>query len=157
MVELIDFTATAQKWAELKIGYTHFGKDLTNVLAGNTSTHRDAVFCEGGRMEGESHCAELPSAGSAGPENLYWPRVHLQREVPAHSKAVMCRTERYKYVRRYYESDELYDLQTDPNELDNRIDDPALAEIRQQLSERMLNWYMATCDVVPFEPDQRGF
>ena len=41
----------------------------------------------------------------------------------------MCRTADYKYVRRLYEQDELYDLRADPGELHNRIDDPALAGV----------------------------
>ena len=42
---------------------------------------------------------------------------------PEHTKAVMCRTQDYKYVRRLYGSDELYDLKAGPMELTNRIDD----------------------------------
>jgi hypothetical protein len=41
----------------------------------------------------------------------------------------MCRTREFKYVRRLYESDELYDLRADPQELSNRVDDLSLAGI----------------------------
>jgi arylsulfatase A-like enzyme len=82
--------------------------------------------------------------------------VNLQQsEGPEHTKAVMCRTGRYKYVRRLYESDEFYDLVEDPGEMHNRIDDPALAEVRAQLSDRMLTFFLETGDVVPFETDRR--
>ena len=58
----------------------------------------------------------------------------------------MCRTRDYKYVRRLYEQDELYDLRADPGELHNRIDDPALADVLAQLKERLLtfSWRPAT-------------
>ena len=90
------------------------------------------------------------------PAGLYWPRVQLQgSESGEHSKAAMCRTQDYKYVRRLYETDELYDLKNDPGELHNRIDDPACADILAELRERLLTWYQTTCDVVPYKTDLR--
>ena len=90
------------------------------------------------------------------PEDLYWPRMSLQRsDGPEHLKAVMCRTKEYKYVRRLGERDELYDLRTDPHQLENRIDDPALKPVLETMRERLLDWYMETCDVVPHDPDRR--
>lgn len=155
LVELIDFTATAQELAGLTPGYSHYGRSLLPVFAGQTDTLRDAVFCEGGRLHGERHCMELLS-GSADGGGPYWPRAGLQQsEGPEHTKAVMCRTRDYKYVRRLYESDELYDLRADPAELHNRIDAPELAEVRTRLRERLLTFFMETADVVPHDPDQR--
>jgi arylsulfatase A-like enzyme len=76
-------------------------------------------------------------------------------EGPAHTKATMCRTERYKYVHRLYELDELYDLQEDTHELHNRIDDPALSVVQTQLKQRLLDFYLETSDVVPHRADER--
>ena len=67
----------------------------------------------------------------------------------------MCRTKDYKYVRRLYETDELYDLRADPGEVHNRIDDPALAGRLVQLKDRLLTHYLETADVVPLDPDKR--
>jgi arylsulfatase A-like enzyme len=67
----------------------------------------------------------------------------------------MIRTERYKYVHRLYEPDELYDLQTDPCELHNCIDDPAFADILSRLKERLMRFYLETGDFVPMTSDQR--
>lgn len=155
LVELIDFPATVFELTGIEPGYSHFGRSLVPLMTGATDGHRDAVFCEGGRLHGERQAMELESRQS--PDGLYWPRVSLQcQEGPEHTKATMCRTERYKYVRRLYETDELYDLRADPSELDNRIDDPALAEILAGLKERMLTFYQETCDVVPFDADHRN-
>jgi arylsulfatase A-like enzyme len=97
---------------------------------------------------------ELESSSNS--SGLYWPRLRLQRlEGSEHTKAVMCRTKDFKYVRRLYETDELYDLGTDPHEQHNRIDDPALASVRDMLKERLLTFYQETSDVVPFNADQR--
>lgn len=155
LVELVDFRATVEDFTGLQPGYTHFGRSLKPLLAGQPVQYRDAVFCEGGRCHGEIHCMERESP--RGKDFLYWPRMSLQsEESPAHTKAAMCRTQRYKYVRRLYELDELYDLQEDPQELHNRIDDPALAAVQSDLKQRLLDFYLETSDVVPHTPDQRG-
>lgn len=157
LVELIDFPATVEALIGVEPGHTHFGRSLLPLLAGETDTHRDAVFCEGGRLQGETHCMELLSASSGNPEGLYWPRSEMQRSAgPAHTKAVMCRTQDFKYVRRLYETDELYDLRADPREQRNRIGDPALAGDLARLKERLLTFYLETADVVPHDPDRRS-
>ena len=156
LVELIDFPATVEELTGIKPKHTHFGRSLIPLLEGKTKIHRDAVFCEGGRLHGEIHCMELDSSSSENPEGLYWPRVNLQRsEGPEHTKAVMIRTEDYKYVKRLYEKDEFYDLSNDPQELHNRIDDPAMEKIIFSLKERLLQFYLETGDVVPHQTDKR--
>jgi arylsulfatase A-like enzyme len=157
MVELIDFPATVEALTGIEPAHTHFGRSLLPVLAGDTNEHRDAVFCEGGRLHGEVHCMELESTQYQNTSGLYWPRLRLQREEgPEHTKAVMCRTKEFKYVRRLYESDELYDLRADPGEMDNRMDDPALSGVLAELKERLLTFYLETADVVPHDTDQRN-
>jgi arylsulfatase A-like enzyme len=160
LVELIDFPATVEALTGIQPRHTHFGRSLLPVLAGETDEHRDAVFCEGGRLLEEQHTREAPSVAKMDPQrpSLYWPRIQFQvGNGPEHGKAAMVRTRRYKYVRRLYEQDELYDLQADPGERCNRSADPALAAVRAELSERLLRWYMETCDDVPFHQDDRGF
>ena len=53
------------------------------------------------------------------------------------------RTDRHKLVR-YYEPHvdawELFDLQRDPDELQNVADDPAYREARLEMAERLLAW-----------------
>ena len=158
LVELVDFSATVFDLTEIEPGYDSFGKSLLPVIAGWRDEHRDAAFCEGGRLYGERQAMELESVEHQTEGGIYWPRVGLQSrdDSPYHTKAAMCRTENFKYVRRQYESDELYDLRNDPGELVNRIDDPALGGILSDLKERMLRWYMETADVVPRDTDKRN-
>lgn len=154
LVELIDFPATVEALTGINPEHTHFGRSLLPLIGGETDSHRDAVFCQGGRVHGETHCMEWESPG--GEDFLYWPRLSLQRgEGPEHTKATMIRTQDYKYVHRLYESDELYDLRNDPAEQYNRIDDPASAAVRSELKERLLQFYLETSDVVPHRPDRR--
>ncbi len=157
LVELVDFSETVYALAGITPNYSRFGKNLIPLLQGETENHRDAVFCEGGRLYGEKQAMELESESNLNPTGLYWPRVSLQAtdDGPYHSKAVMCRTKDFKYVRRLYEKDELYDLNNDPGELNNLIDDLKNKDIINSMRERMLTWYVETCDVVPFEVDWR--
>ena len=50
------------------------------------------------------------------------------------------RNERWKLIHFYDDIDqwELYDLQTDPHELHNRMDDPACAGVRQELFDELV-------------------
>ncbi len=156
MTELIDIPATVEAIIGIVPQHTHFGRSLLPIIAGETDTGRDAVFCEGGRRADEAHASERDSPGSADSTNLYWPRVGLQViSDAAHTKAVMCRTPDHKYVRRLYEPDELYDLRTDPGELHNLIDDPGYAEVASRLRDRVLTHFLDTADVVPHKADQR--
>ena len=156
LVELVDFSATVEALTGLAPEHTHFGRSLLPLIAGEAAEHRDAVFCEGGRLHGEGHCMERQSTSSQIPTGKYWPRVNLQQsEGPEHTKAVMCRTRDFKYVRRLYEPDELYDLRRDPQELTNRIDDPALAGVLAGLRMRLLTFFVETGDVVPHRTDGR--
>ena len=163
LVELVDLAATVYDLAGVDCGYWHFGRSLAPLLGSADAPHRDAVFCEGGRLHGEVQASERESLSAGGGLGLYAPRIHLQvqearrDEALPHTKAAMCRTSRYKYVRRASEADELYDLIEDPGETRNLIAEPAYEGQLLALRERMLAWYMETCDVVPMTPDQRNF
>lgn len=157
LVELVDFPATVYALTGIEPGYDHFGKSLLPLLAGETDSHRDATFCEGGRRIGETQAMERESSSAGNTEGLYSPRLRLQTtdEGVFHSKAAMCRTKTHKYVYRLYEQDELYDLAADPLEECNVIDDPAYRDIRGTLKDRLLRWYAETADVVPHHTDKR--
>lgn len=157
LVELVDFSATVYELTNIDPGYDAFGRSLLPVLAGSAEEHRDAAFCEGGRLKGEEQAMELPSLQERGETGFYYPRIRWQvsDEGPWHTKAAMCRMKRFKYIKRYYEQDELYDLENDPQECYNLIDNSNYTEVLIELKERMLSWYMETCDVVPREMDMR--
>lgn len=156
LVELVDFSATVEAMLGIKSEFTSFGKSLLPVIAGEMDTHRDAVFCEGGRLHDELHCMELNSLGAYDKSQMYWPRLSLQvSEGSEHSKAVMLRTQDYKYVYRMYEKHELYDLLRDPKELNNEIDNQEYDEVLATLRSRLLQFFMETGDVVPYKMDKR--
>jgi len=158
LVELVDFPSTVSELTGIDLGYTNFGQSLVPLFEGKRTEHKDAVFCEGGRMKDEWHCSEHQSTQLAGPLGLYMPRINLQmKDGPEHTKAVMLRTKDYKYVYRVYEKDELYDLANDPEERTNRIEDETLQPVRTMLKERLLKFFVETSDVVPYQADERDF
>ena len=55
-------------------------------------------------------------------------------------------TDRYKLAIHLTDRDELYDIERDPHNMVNLIDDPAYAEIRNQLHDRILDWMNETRD-----------
>jgi arylsulfatase A-like enzyme len=158
LVELLDIVATVEEFTGLSVSQDHFSRSLVPLLADENAPGRDAVFCEGGRRHGEFQAMELEVGPALRPDGHYYPRLQLQRSNgPEHTKAVMLRTETFKYVRRLYEPDELYDLEKDPQELRSVIDDPAYAETLTALRDRMLTFFLETGDVVPRELDRRNF
>ncbi len=151
LVELVDLCETVCDMCGVQTEYVQFGKSLLPTLAGN-ETHKDAVFSEGGRIHGETWAMEKGHK----PASPYWPRLSTQEsEGPEHTKAVMCRMGNIKYVYRLYEKDELYDLDKDPLELDNRVDDPQYADILTNMKLRMLQFMVETGDIVPDRKDIR--
>lgn len=149
--ELLDLPATIADFAGIELSYTQFGQSLTHVLAGD-EVHKDAVFCEGGRIHGEKQAMEL----GHGPESAYWPRLSTQySEGPEHTKAVMCKMDQYKYIMRLYEQDEFYDLDQDPMEINNLVNDSNYQTIIQDMKNRVTQFYMETTDFVPNKRDKR--
>jgi arylsulfatase A-like enzyme len=151
LVELLDIPATISEMSGIELDYTQFGKSLLNSIAGYEN-HKDAVFCEGGRIHGEEQAMEK----GHGPESKYWPRLDTQSsEGPEHTKACMIRMGNIKYTMRLYEQDELYNLAEDPMEINNLINEPSYKETCLEMKERLLKYYMETTDFVPNKRDKR--
>lgn len=157
LAELVDLYATVLEFAEIPSSHSHFGRPLQPVLADRRKTIRDAVFCEGGRLASEKHCSEAVDPEKQGRERnmVYWPRYAAQWDDEAHAKGTMIRTRHWKYVYRAEGMCELYDMIHDPQEKRNRADDPSCAQVIVGLTARLLAWYQNTCDVVPYETDER--
>jgi arylsulfatase A-like enzyme len=66
-------------------------------------------------------------------DDVYMTRHH--HPMPCEQRFV--RTRRYKYAFNALDVDELYDLAEDPDEMVNRIDDPAYAAVKDEMLARM--------------------
>lgn len=63
---------------------------------------------------------------------------------------------RYRYIRYGNGFEELYDLETDPHEFTNRIDDPALGEIRNRLARGIPSHPAPICTIPRDSPHHRA-
>ncbi len=94
------------------------GIDLLPAAQGRTSIERDSIFAS---FHGNQFGA------------------YSQR---------MVRDRRWKYVWNAMDIDELYDLETDPGELSNRIYDPRCGEELTRLRHRLADWMQQTGDAL---------
>ena len=111
------------------------GRTLTQLVANVdlAPTIVDAANATPGRrLDGRSLLPLLRDPGSS------WGRdVLLQRGGAAAQVFQAIRTPRYKYIEYGNGDRELYDLAADPNELQSRHADPALAALRAELARRL--------------------
>ena len=148
LVEMVDLLPTLLELAGIEAKHTHFGRSLVPLLDDGSLPHRDAVFSEGGFMPDESKLLEKKVPAS------YRNKIALQTEQPELlGKAVCIRTERWTYVHRLFEDDELYDRVADPQETVNLVRE--LPDVQRELRDRLLDWSIATADAIPWEPDSR--
>lgn len=67
----------------------------------------------------------------------------------------MIRWKNFKYIFTPYDTDELYDLENDPNEMKNLINDKKLKDVKRELQSRMLKWGRNSND--PFTKVMEGY
>ena len=102
-------------------------------------------------LEGTSLCPQLAGHAPAADETAVcesdYGYLEMSNDLPPgllrERRAIMLRTDRYKYILSETGPNLLYDLEDDPDEFVDRIDDPALASVRAELHERLFDWYRA--------------
>src|SRR5690606_293510 len=111
LVQNLDFAPTLLDAAGVPVPEAMQGVSLLPLLAGTGGTGRDALYY---------HYYEYPG-------------IHAVK------RHYGVRTDRYKLIHFYYDIDEweLYDLETDPDELVNVYDNPAYADVRATLHARL--------------------
>jgi arylsulfatase A-like enzyme len=115
----VDFAPTLLSLCGAKAPAPMQGTDLSGVVLGQTEKGPDSVFFQ----------IFVPFAGDGTP--------HPWRGV---------RTNRHMYARTEKEPWVLYDLEKDPDELRNLVNDPASTAVRQRLEERLAKWMKDTGD-----------
>ena len=158
--ELFDLMPTVLELAGIPARHTHFARSLVPQIGGAAGDAERAVFAEGGYARHEPHCFEGRTGTDQGlrdPAHIYYPKGRLQQDVPESvCRAAMVRTPMHKLIHRPAGVSELYDLQADPEERHNLYGSPACADVRRDLERRLLDWYVQTADVTPFNEDPRG-
>ncbi|MDH7569236.1 MAG: sulfatase-like hydrolase/transferase [Armatimonadota bacterium] len=159
-VEAFDLMATVLDLAEVPARHTHFARSLLPQIGGAPGDPGRAVFAEGGYDPHEPHCFEGRATGDfarISPEAIYYPKGKLQQDHPESvSRAAMVRTPTHKLIYRPTGVCELYDLREDPRELNNLYGRTEYAVTQAGLERQLLDWYVHTADVTPFDEDPRG-
>jgi arylsulfatase A-like enzyme len=154
LCEMTDLYPTLMELVGLEPRHYHFGRSLGPVLRGESEEHRDAVFAEGGhhRDEEEKFHVNIPE------NSIYRPMYRELHDDPKMARrAMMVRTEGWKYVYSPWDRDELFNLEKDPLELRNVADSADHADVVAGLRERLLRWMLRTGDVLPPDRDPRGW
>jgi arylsulfatase A-like enzyme len=88
------------------------------------------------KMDAVSFADILRDPGREGP-----PVAFSESQLRSPLCMYMARSRRYKYIFNDGATHELYDLEADPGEFVNRINDPALDAVRRDLHDRLFAWY----------------
>jgi len=119
LVESIDILPTLLNLVGVPVPKGIQGKSLVPLLTGQTETHRDLVFSQGGQ---EPALLALTVPVDAKPRPCYsylLKQQSLVNDPHINLRAKMIRDHRYKYCYRHQGPEELYDLVQDPWELEN--------------------------------------
>ncbi len=113
---------------------------------GGANDGRAAVFSEGGHEAEMRGRFSFPDATN-GKQKTY-------RDCPdTMARARMVRTATHKLVIRETGGDELYDLEEDRWEMNNRWDDPALAAVKTDLLTKLAKWALTTDTDRPYQAE----
>ena len=123
LVQNIDFAPTLLELAGVDVPADMQGRPLIPLLKGANDAWRDEIYY---------HYYEYPHG---------WHNVKRHYGI---------RTERYKLIHFYNDIDawEMYDLQNDPHEMNNIIDDPAQREKRDELMQRLADLRVSVQDTI---------
>ncbi|MFP4581520.1 MAG: sulfatase [Candidatus Sumerlaeia bacterium] len=98
------------------------------------------------RMEAQSFADVLKNPDAEGPAAAF-SEHGLRGGIPQY----MIRTDRYKYIYNHGALHELYDLETDPQEYYNLIENPTYIRVAEELRAQLVEWYDP--EKSPFLPD----
>lgn len=132
------------------------GESLLPIIRGDRT--KEAVFCEGGHeremLERAPEEFDWAGGGDEKAGKRYAKTETYMKYPETMARAKMVRTDRYKMVIRVCGGNELYDLEEDPWEMDNRWGDPELSGVVPELLQRLVEWGLRTD---PDRPYQEGF
>jgi len=161
-VQHFDIAPTVLELAGIEPSHSFFARSLLPELKGERDDGDRIVFTEGGYdLPHDEPCFEGRASSHSDlldPSHIYYPKVQLQQDAPETvCRSVSIRTASHKLIYRTKADNELYDLDKDPQEVENLYDDPDYAPVVQRLERLLLNWYVETSDVTPWEENPRGF
>jgi arylsulfatase A-like enzyme len=146
-VSLVDLFPTLCEALDRPIPYGVTGRSLWPLVTG-----ADYPAAEFASMYGESGFGGVPYGADERPPLHFdydGTTYDCLNSVTQSGVTRMLRRDHWKLLYDVLGRGELYDLRTDPVELDNLWDDPAYHEIRSQLVEELLWWTLRVTDDLP--------
>lgn len=141
LVSNIDIMPTVFELAGLRIPDKIHGRSFYDVLKGVKNEHREMVFMEHGGPGSVLKPGELTEEEQQ--ELKIKGNLHLCKHVyRGRTKGV--RTEKWKLCITPGEVDELYDMESDPYELNNLAEDSKYSKVVCTLKNYILNWLIDT-------------
>lgn len=127
MVQNIDIAPTVLELAGLKKPAYMPGSSFVQLLKGDTTEWRNKIFYE-----------------------YFW-----EYDFPMTPTVFGVRSDKFKYIRYHgiWDQNELYDLENDPNEIYNLIDNPKYADVVRSMATDLVNWLDRTNGMkIPLKP-----
>jgi len=111
LIQNLDFAPTFLDYAGVEIPSDMQGESFRELVQGENSEWRDAIYYT----------------------YYEYPSIHMVK------RHYGVRTNRYKLIHFYYDTDEweLYDLEKDPNEMQNLYNNPAYADVQKDMHKRL--------------------
>lgn len=153
MVEMIDLVPSMLQLGQVNETYQHYGKsfvDANHALGrGKEISHRDYSMSEGGFLLTDEPLLEQEPF----PYDI---KVALQHNDTALvGSALAVRDQKWTYIYRLYEDDELYSRDNDAEEMHNLAASPDYAGIRMKIRDVALHFLMSTPGSLPWYKDDR--
>ena len=146
MISNIDLLPTLLDLIGAKIPKNVEGKSFLTLLKGESDTFRKEIYSEKSFHEyyDPLRCIRTDEfkfiINFEKSENLYQIGMDIQQD--ALGKFML------DYIKKTRPNEELYDLDNDPNEKDNLIDDPNYKEIGKELKDKLYKWMKLTADPI---------
>jgi arylsulfatase A-like enzyme len=144
MVSLVDVVPTLLALQGLEVPRSMHGHGLPTATG---APPRDAAYSEYGAGGPPFRMADLEALPRPyGRKTL----IQTLRWREAEGRRKMVRTHAWKYVHDAMgDTDELYDLERDPWELENVVSDPVNGDVVSEMQRRLLDWSITTEDAHP--------
>ncbi len=144
LTEHVDVAPTLLELLGIEPDWGIHGESLLPIISGEK--RKEAVFADGGHEEEMWERFSFDPGGS-GKQKTY----AVCPETMARTK--MCRTDEWKLVTRLVGGNELYDMRSDPFEMDNLWGRDEHADVVMDLQQKMIEWCLRTDTDRPFQPD----
>ena len=142
VVELVDVMPTVLVMLDVDLPYSVQGVSLLALATGMADRHKGFAVSQGG-VERQA-LARISTRLMGDPSQMYYLKNRVMVDHPeSMMRARMIRTDRWKYIYRLAGDCELYDMEEDPDELDNLASDPGRGHVVDEMKDRLLRFMLA--------------